>query len=112
MTEEELDVTLKLFGVQERGFQRIEHFLLLQSQLIRVSRVESREIGVPQLPYLSFYFNGSRLKVHLVKEQSLFQLILRMSLDSLPLHLKLADGDGLVHFCSQLLIHRVVFIFV
>ena len=78
VAEEEPNVPLQLFGIQERRLQRVEQLALFRSQIIWVCRVERREILVPQWPDLTFDLDSARRKVDLIQQQTLVELVFRV----------------------------------
>ena len=108
----EFDVCLKLFTLMERCLQSIKHSFFFFGQLIRICRVDSREIGISQREYSISQLNSSRFIIYLIKQKSVFHTVFRMSHDPLPFHLELTDSDSLVHLSRQLIIYRVKLIFI
>ena len=95
--KQELDMLLQLITVPEGLGQSLNNRCFLRSQGIRVSGIQSREIGV--IHHIRFTINGNRsvFKVYLIKQKPVFHLKLRMSLDHLSLQLKLNYSDSLMN---------------
>ena len=45
--------------------------------------------------------HGPLFEIDLIQQQPVFHMVLRMRHDTLPFHLELADGNGLVHLRCQ-----------
>ena len=75
-------------------------------------RIYGREIGVAQREFPVAQLHGPLFEIDLIQQQPVFHMVLRMRHDTLPFHLELADGNGLVHLRCQRIIHRVELVFI
>ena len=99
--QQEAHMLLQLFTVPERIDKTFHDKLLFCRQPVRVLRVHGGEMAVQHLIYRAIQTDAASPIIHQMKQVPAFQLEFGMLLCQLPLHLKLYDGDGLVHLDVQ-----------
>ena len=99
--QQETHMLLQLFTVPERINKTFHDKLLFCRQPVRVLRVHGGEMAVQHLIYRAIQTDAATPIIHQMKQVPVFQLEFGMLLCQLPLHLKLYDGDGLVHLDVQ-----------
>ena len=105
-------MSLKLFALEERCFQRFQHILFLRSQLIRILRIYRREVCISQRIFTVSELYSPFLKVYFIKEKSVLKAVFRMSHYPLAFHLELTYRYSFIHSCCKQIIYRIEFVFI
>ena len=105
--KEETDVLLQQLRVCEAVHQGVHQLLFLLRHLIRILRVDGREIRILQRIALSIDGHRALFIIDLIEEHTVVELILRMAADQCPLLLKQDDTDSLAHLRGEARIDRV-----
>ena len=87
---------LEALAAREGRDQALHDILLLRRELIRILRIDRREIRILHRIALPVNDDLAALKIHLGEAVAVLHGKLRPPVDQLPLQLELDDGDGLV----------------
>ena len=102
VAEHAFHVLAQFLTLGERLVKLVNDILLLGRQLVGMLGVNGREVGVKQFIFLALDFDDAFLQVHLVHEQAVLHVKVRVTLDGSGLKLELDDADGFVHLCNEL----------
>ena len=105
--KEEADMLLKKLRMRKAVHQGVHQLLFLLRHLIRILRVDGREVRIPERIALSVDGHRALFIIDLIEEHPVVELILRMAADQCPLLLKQDDTDGFTHLRGEAGIHRV-----
>ena len=93
---QKVHVLAKTHGMRERVLQVFDHDLFLGAEPEGVIPVHGREVMGLERVDCTVQSNGIVVPIHLSQEHAVVHLILRVSLDQLPLQLKDQHGDRLL----------------
>ena len=105
--KEKADMLLEKLRVCEAVHQGVHQLLFLLRHLIRILRVDGREVRILHRIALSVDGHRALFIIDLIEEHTVIKLILRMATDQCPLLLKQDDTDGLTHLRGETGIYRV-----
>ena len=94
---QEFHMPLQLLTPHESLLQAQHHLHLILHQIVRVLRIDGREIGIEHGVFLPVHLHGLLFVIDPVQEHPVLHMKFRMPHDDLPLQLKLDDSDRLVH---------------
>ena len=109
--EHETDMLLKLLTVSEIHTETLHQFLFRRRKLIRILRINGREILVQKLIGLAFDGDGSLLIINEMKKHTVIHIKFRTPSDQLSFQLKLDDSNGLMHLHVERNLSRIMVIF-